>query len=324
MLVILLLDFIIYTSIIIIIHTILKNYLHNLHMYNKPLRETMNNNLSDDTIDLTNDNDYDDEETSWDEVVVEKNKKDVICKHEPKIMHTSEKNIDNDTHGQTVNILDDRRLFNNTNNTNIHSANGLWQKNKDTSELLNNNIVNELEQQYASYWSEVKDETITTQTYDNIINLRNKESETYFVDTHDPNMDIKELNKHRLSNLNTKTTKNASSDSNNDPINSNNTLDYKSLGNTTIYDNAIIGEQYNTLKHATDVASFLKTETDHVELDENKDEDKDEETPLRNIQKETIELSDVRTTYAFNSKSHLMKPQPTIEAFENFSNMSTI
>tara|TARA_B110000908_G_C10233609_1_gene441969 strand:+ start:225 stop:1088 length:864 start_codon:yes stop_codon:yes gene_type:complete len=287
-------------------------------MYNKPLRETMNNNLSDDTIDLTNGDD--DEETSWDEVVIEKTNKNVICKNEPIIMNTSGKNIDNDTHGKTINILDDRRLFNNADNSNIHSANGIWQKNKDTSELLNNNIVNELEQQYASYWSEVKNENITEQTYDNIINLRNKESETYFTDAHDPNMDINELNKQRLTNLNTAATRNTSSESNNDSINSNNTLDYKSLGNTTIYDNAIIGEQYNTLKNASNVASFLKTETANVDIDK-RDE---EESPIQNIQKETIELSDVRTTYAFNSKSHLMKPQPTIEAFENFSNMSTI
>jgi len=287
-------------------------------MYNKPLQETMNNNLSDDTIDLTNGDD--DEETSWDEVVVEDSNKNVNCKNASILLNGSEKNIDNNTHGQTINILDDRRLFNNVNNANIHSANGLWQKNKDTSELLNNNIVNELEQQYASYWGEVKDETITEQTYDNIINLRNKESETYFTDTHDPNMDINELNKQRVTNLNTAATRNTSSESNNDSINSNNTLDYKSLGNTTIYDNTIIGEQYNTLKNASNVASFLKTETANVDIDK-RDE---EESPIQNIQKETIELSDVRTTYAFNSKSHLMKPQPTIEAFENFSNMSTI
>ena len=211
----LLLDFIIYITIIVTLHLILKKYLNNIESY--ALYNTKNNNETDVTKENNNDIN-DDEEVSWDEISVEKNLSEQIIAESvdtpdtPDVDNSSKhtKNIDNNlNYSDALFRLNDRQLFNNTDKNSktkyMHGANELWAQNNKMSELLQNHSPNELEQQYSSYWNDIKDQNITTQSYDNIVNLRNKESETYFHSNKKTNIDIKDINKQYLQNINNNT-----------------------------------------------------------------------------------------------------------------------
>lgn len=332
----LLLDFIIYITIIVTLHLILKKYLNNIESY--ALYNTKNNNETEVTKENNNDIN-DDEEVSWDEISVEKNLSEQIITESvdtPDVDNSSKhtKNIDNNlNYSDALFRLNDRQLFNNTDKNSktkyMHGANELWAQNNKMSELLQNHSPNELEQQYSSYWNDIKDQNITTQSYDNIVNLRNKESETYFHSNKKTNIDIKDINKQYLQNINNNTNnlsesnntnENSSSDITNDKINTDNTLDYTSLNNNSIYDKDVIQNQYNTLKIPKNVDSFLKQETNDVDLN-NKDS---KVNTQHKIQKENIELSDVRNTFAINNNSSLINSSQNIEAFENHDNMSSL
>ena len=277
--------------------------------------------------------DNEDEESSWDEVSIEtKPISNEVVNNIPNVPNAQDtspiiqsKKVDNNNYEDRMTILNDRQLFNTVNNTNMHDAKGLWKKNKDSSELLNNNVSNELEQQYASYWNQVKNEHITPQSYDNIINLRDQESKTYFnsdtsSDIHSSTtVNVHDINAQRLSSIGNNIQppqhdiQNNSSDIVHDRINSNNTLDYKSLNNDTMFNKGnVLDKQYGVLESHPDVDSFLKTNPPNIE------------TSGDDIQRETIELSDVRNTYALNQNNSIINTNHEIEAFETFSNFSNI
>ena len=333
----LLLDFIIYVTIIVTLHLILKKYLGNIESY--AVYDTKKNSSNNY---ITND-----EEASWDEVSVQHNIPEQIKVNSNNVANTDDtaddtadentkytKNIDNNlNYSDALFRLNDRQLFNNSNKTTNteykHGAHKLWEQNNKMSELLQNHSPNELEQQYSSYWNDIKDQNITTQSYDNIVNLRNKESETYFHSNKKTNVDIKDINEQYLQNINNNTNNlsesnntndNSSSEITNDKINTDNTLDYTSLNNNSIYDKDVLQNQYNTLKIPKNVDSFLKQETNDVDLN-NKDS---KVNTQHKIQKENIKLSDVRNTFAINNNSSLINSSQNVEAFENYDNLSTL
>ena len=104
---------------------------------------------------------------------------------------------------------------------------------------------------------------------------------------------------------------------------SSNTLNYKSLDNTTIFNkNTPIVEQYNTVKEFTDGEQFLKKEQvdnmDDVTIQDNRE---------RKLKKEGIRLSDVRNTYAISNNNLIGDKNKTanqLQAYEDSGNLATI
>ena len=335
----LILDFIIYTAVIVILHVILKNYLHNniysieaLRFTNGSQTNEMNNpyyNIVNDNNDNNTDNEID--EASWDEVSIQHK----IINNDTK-MYT-DKESDSYTEQNEANeelfMLNDRKMFNSVNNSSKHlTQKDMWTEQSQQSELLRNDTS-----KYSSYWKDIKDEKISTQSYDSIVNLRSKEMETFFDDTRVDHIDIQEVNKQKLldinnrispeipkSNVNTSDTENINK---NNSINSNNTLEFKTLNNKSMFDkHNILEKQYNTLKTPVDTDSFLKTEqVEKVTFENEKQKDDDREYKLKKNTKELsdirlndLNLSDTRNTFTIINDSPLMNQGKTIEPFEAY------
>jgi len=345
MLLLLVLDFIIYTAVIVILHVILKNYLHN-NIYSiegLPTGITQSTYEAEINSDGGENQDGDDE-ASWDEIsiqhkVINKDKTMYTDKETDSYMiQPTQPKMD-----ESMFILNDRKLFNSHNNNSKHlTQKGMWEQYSNQSELLQNDSSNTLENQYVSYWNDVKDEKICSQSYDSIVNLRTKEMETYFDQKQVNHIDIKDINKQKLLDINNRiaptiTTNNidpkhASKVNENNSVNSNNTLDFKALDNNSIYDkHNILEKQYSTLKQPIDTASFLKMEqVEKIKLN-NEDVSDDREYKLKkndielsDVRHNNIQLSDTRNTFAINHNSPLIKQDEVVEAFEDTGNMATI
>ena len=104
---------------------------------------------------------------------------------------------------------------------------------------------------------------------------------------------------------------------------SSNTLNYKSLDNTTIFNkNTPIVEQYNTVKQFKDGEQFLKKE----QVD-NMDDATIQDNRERKLKKEGVRLSDVRNTYAISNNNLIGDKNKTanqLQAYEDNGNLATI
>ena len=161
--------------------------------------------------------------------------------------------------------------------------------------------------------------------------------ETFFDDTRVDHIDIQEVNKKKLLDINNRISPEIpkssvkSSDTENvnknNSINSNNTLEFKPLKNNTMFDkHNLLEQQYNTLKTPVDTDSFLKTEQVEkvkFENEEQKDDDREyklkkETKELSDIRLNNLNLSDTRNTFTIINDSPLMNQGKTIEPFEAY------
>jgi hypothetical protein len=185
-----------------------------------------------------------------------------------------------DSEQNRLQILNDRFSMNAYNNCNL-SNNNLNYANIQESELLSTGM-NTLNQQFETYWSKTKDVKQTpTQSYDSIINMRNKEIQSYSNNTK-PNQEDKEHNTNEANSDYLETV-------NSDLIQSTNS--HFNNSNTSLQYNVVDDNEDDTRGH---------------------DVDKLELKPLNN----SLELSDVRNTFCLDKDNKLTDTVPQIAAYD--------
>ena len=318
------LDIIIYISIVLILHIILKKNLDtgNTSVESFTKNENKTKHTTDTNKDVANNNASETEEdtASWDEVHVSKQPVNTEQPEQP----------EQPVEQPSFSILDDRTLFNHSNSSRLQGQD-TWTGN-DPSELLQNKFSNSLDEQYAPLYKDLDSIKITKQSYDNVISLRSKEFDSYFSQNNEttsgaeqPNKPMLDINNNignhlNVQKINPEHSSNVLADE--APFSSN-TLNYKSLDNTTIFNkNTPIVEQYNTVKEFTDGEQFLKKEQvdnmDDVTIQDNRE---------RKLKKEGIRLSDVRNTYAISNNNLIGDKNKTanqLQAYEDSGNLATI
>ena len=317
-------DIFIYILIVLILHIILKKKLDtvstsSLESFTKDENKTKHttDNTDNDTHNANNNVSETEEDTaSWDEV------------------HVSEQPVNTEQNAvqPKLTLLDDRKLFNHSNSNRLQVQDN-WEGNNH-SELLQNNFNNSLDEQYSSLSKDVASIQVTQQSYDNVLSLRSREFDSYFsqknevsagVDQSNPIRPMLDINNKIGDHLNVHKIKPAHSHNvlADDIHFSNNTLNYKSLDNTTMFTkNTPIVDQYKTVKQFTDGEQFLKKE----QVD-NMDKTTIQDNRERKLKKEGVRLSDVRNTYAISNNNLIgekNKIANQLQAYEDNGNLATI
>tara|TARA_B110001450_G_C17526686_1_gene442861 strand:+ start:6 stop:821 length:816 start_codon:yes stop_codon:yes gene_type:complete len=253
MVVLLILDFLIYTAIIVILHLILKNYLHNNNTHAVSIKSLQ--------LDSETEN-VEDDVASWDEVSVQQeviNPNTTAHTEQPEEPYSLQPEQDQ---SNKEFYMIDRAMFNvqNKHVENI-TRETLWNQNHTKSELLQNDVSNDLDKQYSTYIQDIKDETIPSQSYDSIVDLRSQEEKTYFDQP--------------------------SSQSSHSSVVPKKT--------------SLLEQQYNTLKQPVDTESFLRTETvESIRLPKSDNQDNQDNNNQQNevpLKTNGVYLSDTRNTF---------------------------